>query len=202
MFTGIIEQIGTVEKIETEGSNYHFTIASPISSELKIDQSVSHNGVCLTVVALGDGTHTITAIDETISRTNLGDLKAGDPVNLERAMLPSSRLDGHIVQGHVDATGKCIGIEEKEGSWYFEFQYQPSPEHLLVDKGSVCLNGVSLTVVNPSLDQFSVAIIPYTFENTNFKNLKIGDSINLEFDIIGKYIGRYFEIYSSNLLKK
>ena len=202
MFTGIIEKIGTVEKIEIEGSNYHFTISSAISSELKIDQSVSHNGVCLTVVAIGNGTHTVTAIEETLSRTNLGELKKGDVINLERAMLPSSRLDGHIVQGHVDATGRCTNIDKKEGSWYFEFKYQPTPEHLLVDKGSVCINGVSLTVVNPSLDKFSVAIIPYTFKNTNFNDLKIGDSINLEFDIIGKYIGRYFEIYADHLLKK
>jgi riboflavin synthase len=202
MFTGIIEQIGTVENIKTEGSNYHFTISSPISTELKIDQSISHNGVCLTVVAMDDNSHTVTAIEETLSRTNLGELKEGDIVNLERAMMPSSRLDGHIVQGHVDTTGQCTNIEEKDGSWYFEFQYQVSPEHLLVDKGSVCINGVSLTVVNPSLDKFSVAIIPYTFENTNFGKIKIGDSINLEFDIIGKYIGRYFEIYYSNLMKK
>jgi riboflavin synthase len=202
MFTGIIEKIGTIKKIETEGSNYHFTIASPISSELKIDQSVSHNGVCLTVVALDDESHTVTAIEETISRTNLGELKTGDVLNLERAMLPSSRLDGHIVQGHVDATGQCTNIKKKDGSWYFEFQYQVSPEHLLVDKGSVCINGVSLTVIKPSLDRFSVAIIPYTFENTNFGKLKIGDSINLEFDIIGKYIGRYFEIYADHLQQK
>ncbi len=202
MFTGIIEQIGIVKNIKIEGSNYHFTISSSISSELKIDQSISHNGVCLTVVAMDDTTHTVTAIEETLSRTNLGEIKKGDIVNLERAMLASSRLDGHIVQGHVDATGQCTKIEKKDGSWYFEFKYQPSPEHLLVDKGSICINGVSLTVVNPSIDKFLVAIIPYTFENTNFRNLKIGDSINLEFDIIGKYIGRYFEIYSSNLMKK
>ena len=201
MFTGIIEKIGVVETIKKEGSNVHFTISSDISSELKVDQSVSHNGVCLTVVALENGTHTVTAIEETLLRTNLGNLKTGDIVNLERAMLPSSRLDGHIVQGHVDATGKCTKIDQKDGSWYFEFQYQPTPEHLLVDKGSVCINGVSLTVVNPSADRFSVAIIPYTFENTGFKNIQIGDSINLEFDIIGKYIGRYFEIYSAHLNK-
>lgn len=202
MFTGIIEKTGTVERVKIEGSNCHFTISSVISSELKIDQSLSHNGVCLTVVAVEGNTHTVTAIEETLSRTNLGDLKKGDIVNLERAMLPSSRLDGHIVQGHVDATGRCTNILKRDGSWYFEFQYQANPEHLLVDKGSVCVNGVSLTVVKPSLDRFSVAIIPYTFENTTFKHLRIGDSVNLEFDIIGKYIGRYFEIYSSALLKR
>ena len=202
MFTGIIEKIGTVERIIKEGSNYHFTISSAISSELKVDQSLSHNGVCLTVVAVEGDTHTVTAIEETISRTNLGELKKGDLLNLERAMLPSSRLDGHIVQGHIDATGRCTDVLKRDGSWYFAFQYATKPEHLLVDKGSVCINGVSLTVVNPTLDRFSVAIIPYTFENTNFKQLKPGDSINLEFDIIGKYIGRYFEIYSAALLKK
>ena len=202
MFTGIIEKIGIVKNVETEGSNFHFTIASPISSELKIDQSISHNGVCLTAVAVENGTHTVTAIEETISRTNLGSLKSGDIVNLERAMLSTSRLDGHIVQGHVDSTGQCTNIDKKDGSWYFEFEYQPTPEHLLVDKGSVCINGVSLTVVNPLQNKFSVAIIPYTFENTNFKQIKIGDSINLEFDIIGKYIGRYIEAYANHFQKK
>ncbi len=202
MFTGIIETLGTIKNIKREGSNYHFTIESSISSELKVDQSVSHNGVCLTVVAQDDQSHTVTAIEETLIRSNLGDLKNGDPINLERAMLPSSRLDGHIVQGHVDATGECIEVQEVDGSWYYKFRYAPSPEHLLVDKGSVCINGVSLTVVNPKDDYFSVAIIPYTYENTNFKAIKPGHTINLEFDIIGKYIGRYFEVYASTLAGK
>ena len=202
MFTGIIEASGIVEKIEQEGKNYHFTINSTISNALKIDQSVSHNGVCLTVVAKNQESHTVTAIEETLIRSNLGSLKVGDQVNLERAMLPTSRLDGHIVQGHVDTTGECISVKESGGSWYFKFKYAPNPEHLVVDKGSICINGVSLTVVNPKDDYFSVAIIPYTFEHTNFNEIRPGGRVNLEFDIIGKYIGRYFEIYASNLLKK
>ncbi len=201
MFTGIIEQTGTIKQIEKEGSNYHFTIASPISSALKIDQSLSHNGVCLTVVSIENDTHIVTAIEETLKRTNLGELKPGDTVNLERAMLPSSRLDGHIVQGHVDATGQCTGIEKKEGSWYFEFRFPPDSATLLVHKGSVCINGVSLTVIEPSAESFKVAIIPYTFEHTNFKSLKPGDSVNLEFDIIGKYIGRYMEVYTDQAMQ-
>lgn len=175
----------------------HFTIASPISSELKIDQSVAHNGVCLTVVGLADGTHTVTAIEETLKRSNLGDLEVGDLVNLERAMLANARLDGHIVQGHVDATGECIAIEVLDGSWYFRFKYKPTEEHLLVDKGSICINGVSLTVVEPKANIFSVAIIPYTFEHTTFKTMQVGDRINLEFDIIGKYIAKYAKLYSN-----
>ncbi len=198
MFTGIIEALGTVRQIRQEGSNYHFDIASSISSELKIDQSVSHNGVCLTVVALGDDTHTVTAIEETMLRSNLGQLQVGDTVNLERAMLASARLDGHIVQGHVDGTGTCVNVDERDGSWYYEFTYEPSPEHLLVDKGSICINGVSLTVVDPKDDRFSVAIIPYTYEHTTFKALQAGDKINLEFDVIGKYIGKYFDVYAKH----
>ena len=199
MFTGIIEALGRVEKIEQEGSNYHLTIRSSISDELKIDQSVSHNGVCLTVVALAAETHTVTAIEETLQRSNLGDLQVGDTVNLERAMLASARLDGHIVQGHVDGTGECIAVTERDGSWYFRFRYTPSPQHLLVDKGSVCINGVSLTVVEPEADTFSVAIIPFTYEHTTFGTLKPGDRINLEFDIIGKYLGKYLEVYAKQL---
>lgn len=200
MFTGIIESIGKVVKIEKEGSNVHYTIASSISEALKIDQSVSHNGVCLTVVAVHDHQHVVTAVEETLQRTNLRQLQVGDVVNLERAMLAAARLDGHIVQGHVDATGTCLEVEERDGSWYFRFQYKRSPEHLLVDKGSICINGVSLTVVEPKGEEFSVAIIPYTYEHTTFKGLKAGDSINLEFDIIGKYIGKYFEAYRSALM--
>lgn len=202
MFTGIIEALGTVEQLKSEGSNLHLTISSSISSDLKIDQSVSHNGVCLTVVAIDGDRYIVTAIEETLKRTNLGQLKVGDVVNLERAMLSSARLDGHLVQGHVDDTATCLGVEEKEGSWYYRFSYQPSPEHLLVDKGSICINGVSLTVVEPVDNTFSVAIIPYTYEHTTFKNLAPTHTVNLEFDIIGKYIGKYFEVYKNALLKK
>lgn len=202
MFTGIIEAQGTVESILQEGSNFHFKIASSISHQLKIDQSVSHNGVCLTVVALDDDSHTVTAIEETMQRSNLGQLSVGKAVNLERAMLASARLDGHIVQGHVDGTGVCTAIEERDGSWHFQFRYQPSPEHLLVDKGSICINGVSLTVVSPQDDLFSVAIIPYTYEHTTFHQIEVGSTINLEFDIIGKYIGKYFDVYAQHFGKK
>lgn len=181
--------------MQQEGSNVHFTIASDISSQLKVDQSLAHNGVCLTVTALGEGTHTVTAIEETLQRSNLGRLRLGDALNLERAMRSDGRLDGHIVQGHVDTTGICTGVEELEGSWYFHFEYAPNPDHLLVDKGSVCVNGVSLTVVNPTEKTFSVAIIPYTYEHTNFKAIRPGDTVNLEFDVIGKYIARYVRLY-------
>jgi len=195
MFTGIIEVLGKVEKIQKENSNIHFTIHSPISGELKIDQSVSHNGVCLTVVDVSEGRHVVTAIEETLQRSNLGKIKEGSLINLERAMSVNSRLDGHFVQGHVDTTGKCIAIESVDGSWYFSFQYSVKPEWLLVDKGSVCINGVSLTVVEPKNNTFSVAIIPYTFEHTNFQHLQVNDTVNLEFDIIGKYITRYMQLY-------
>ena len=195
MFTGIIEALGKVEKIEKEGSNVHFTFSSPISDQLKIDQSVSHNGVCLTVVALGDQQHTVTAIQETLDKSNLGQLKPGDEVNLERAMIAGSRLDGHMVQGHVDTTGQCTRIKEVDGSWYYHFTYTPTPEYLLVDKGSICINGVSLTVVKAEGNDFSVAIIPYTYEHTTFGHLQAGDRVNLEFDVIGKYIARYMAVY-------
>lgn len=195
MFTGIIEALGTVQNITQEGTNIHFTIASSISKELKIDQSLAHNGVCLTVVNQSEDWHVVTAVEETLKRSNLGDVQVGDQLNLERAMLTSARLDGHIVQGHVDATGVCTKVEELEGSWYYRFQYKPTPEHILVDKGSICINGVSLTVVEPVGDQFSVAIIPYTYEHTNFKQLQIGNTINLEFDILGKYIAKYMSVY-------
>lgn len=198
MFTGIIEALGKVEKIEQEGSNVHFTFSSPISDQLKIDQSVSHNGVCLTVVALPNQQHTVTAIQETLDKSNLGQLKLGDWVNLERAMVAGSRLDGHMVQGHVDTTGQCIKVEELDGSWYYHFKYQPSPEHLLVDKGSICINGVSLTVVKAEGNDFSVAIIPYTYEHTTFKQLQAGDRVNLEFDVIGKYIAKYMAVYGES----
>lgn len=197
MFTGIIEANGKVENIEVEGSNVHITLSSPISKELKIDQSVSHNGVCLTVTNQVGNKYTVTAIEETLIRSNIGKLNLGDSVNLERAMLQHGRLDGHIVQGHVDATAICKKIKEVDGSWYFTFKFDKKSAHLLVDKGSICVNGVSLTVVSPKKKLFSVAIIPYTYEYTNFKNLKEGDTVNLEFDILGKYIARYAELYFS-----
>lgn len=195
MFTGIIEALGTIEKIVKEGTNYHFTINSPISKELKIDQSVSHNGVCLTVVACDEQSHTVTAIKETLDRTSLGSWSEGQKVNLERAMKADARLDGHFVQGHVDTIGKCIEIQEVDGSWNFKFEYEPTAEHMLVDKGSICINGVSLTVVRPEDDYFSVAIIPYTYEHTIFHQINVGDTINLEFDVIGKYIAKYVQLY-------
>lgn len=195
MFTGIIEALGKVSTIRSEGSNVHFTFTSPISDELAIDQSVAHNGVCLTVVDCGGGYHTVTAIEETLRRTNLGQLKEGTLVNLERAMLSNGRLDGHIVQGHVDLTALCTRVEDRQGSWNFHFKYAPSPEHLLVNKGSITINGVSLTVVDPVEDTFSVSIIPYTYAHTTFGQLAAGMEVNLEFDVIGKYIARYAALY-------
>jgi riboflavin synthase len=195
MFTGIIEATGTLAAIEREGGNVHFTVESPISDELKIDQSLAHDGVCLTVVATAPGRHTVTAVQETLERTRLGAWQPGDRINLERAMVAGARLDGHIVQGHVDTTGRCTAVREADGSWYYEFSYAPTPETLLVDKGSICINGVSLTVVAPAEDRFAVAIIPYTYEHTNFRNLRAGDTVNLEFDIIGKYIARQLAAY-------
>ena len=196
MFTGIIESTGTITKIEKEGTNVHFTVKSPITNELKIDQSLAHDGVCLTVVAIEGEEYVVTAIDETLIRSAIGDRKVGDELNLERAMISNGRLDGHIVQGHVDATGTCVGKENKDGSWIFTFEYVLTPEHLLVDKGSVCINGVSLTVVSPVENRFSVAIIPYTYEHTSFKHIEIGSKINLEFDIIGKYMAKYMQVYA------
>jgi riboflavin synthase len=190
MFTGIIETLATLEKAEKENSNVHFSFSSPITSELKIDQSVAHNGVCLTVVSISGQQYTVTAIDETLKRTNLGNLKTGDQVNLERCMPANGRFDGHIVQGHVDTTAKCIRITEQNGSWEFEFEHPDKPEYLTVEKGSITINGVSLTVVKSERTRFSVHIIPYTYEHTNFKNLKLNDSVNLEFDIVGKYISK------------
>jgi len=188
MFTGIVEAIGQVENIETEGSNLHFTIKSNISSELKIDQSVSHNGVCLTVVNIDKDCYTVTAIDETLKKSNLGTLKVNDEVNLERAMKLGDRLDGHIVQGHVDQTAICESISSEDGSWFFSFSYDNSLGNVTIEKGSITVNGVSLTVVDSKDNTFSVAIIPYTYRHTNFKNLKIGDLVNLEFDVLGKYV--------------
>ncbi|MCP4439467.1 MAG: riboflavin synthase [Aureispira sp.] len=195
MFTGIIETLGKVSKIEKDGTNIHLTITSELTKDFKIDQSVAHNGVCLTVVAIEGNEYTVTAIEETMKLTNLGDLKIGDEVNLERAMQHNARLDGHIIQGHVDTTGTCVEVKPVDGSWYYTFKYTPTEEHLLVGKGSVCINGVSLTVVEPKDDLFSVAIIPFTHEHTTFKHIKVGDAINLEFDILGKYIAKYAQLY-------
>jgi len=190
MFTGIIETLGEVVGLKTNQGNLDITIASSISDQLKIDQSVSHNGVCLTVVGLHPGRHTVTAISETIEKSNLGQLKSGDQVNLERCLQLNDRLDGHIVQGHVDQTAICTEVKDQQGSWLYTFQYDASQGNITVEKGSVCINGISLTVVNSKADSFSVYVIPYTYENTNFKTVKAGDSVNLEFDIIGKYVSR------------
>ncbi len=193
MFTGIIESQGTVESIIEFGSNKTFTFSCPFTSELKIDQSLAHNGVCLTVMAIQNNRYSVTAILETLNKTNIGSLKIGDKVNLERCMLANGRLDGHIVQGHVDQTGVCEKIIIEDGSWIFHFNYDATSNNYTVAKGSICINGVSLTVVESSSGKFSVAIIPYTFEHTNFHQLKSGDMVNLEFDIIGKYVAGYME---------
>lgn len=190
MFTGIIETLGEITAIEKDQTNVHFTISSALSKELKIDQSIAHNGVCLTVVALSDQTHTVTAIDETLNKTNLGNLKVGNKINLERCMQMNARLDGHIVQGHVDQTAICVKREELDGSWEYRFKYNASAGNVTVEKGSACVNGISLTVVNSGQDEFSVYIIPYTFEHTNLQEVQLGDTVNLEFDIIGKYVAR------------
>ena len=190
MFTGIIETLGTVENIQKENDNLHITLSSSITKELKIDQSVSHNGICLTVVNIKDDSYTVTAIKETIDKTNLGDWKVGEVVNLERAMKLGDRLDGHIVQGHVDQTGICKKIEDANGSIYFTFEYDKTQNNITIEKGSITVNGVSLTVVNSKENEFSVAIIPYTLEHTNFKNFAVGTKINLEFDVVGKYVAR------------
>ncbi len=194
MFTGIIETIGKVVKTVSDKGNVHLIIQSSISNELKIDQSVSHNGVCLTVVNVNGEGHTVTAIGETLSKTNIGNLADGHLVNLERCTRVGDRLDGHIVQGHVDQTGTCIERKELDGSWLFTFRYQPDLNSIVVEKGSVCINGVSLTAFNSAVDIFSVAIIPYTYQHTNFSTLKEGDRVNLEFDIVGKYIARMMQM--------
>lgn len=199
MFSGIVEECAKVVGIVKEQENVHFTLTCSFVNELKIDQSVSHNGVCLTVVAINDDTYTVTAMKETLLRSNLGLLKVGDLVNVERSMLMNGRLDGHIVQGHVDQTATCVENTDAQGSTYFRFKYQFDEDmyrkgYFTVDKGSVTVNGVSLTVCNPTKDEFQVAIIPYTMENTNFKNIEVGSVVNLEFDIIGKYICRMEEL--------
>lgn len=195
MFSGIVEGMGTVVAIKKDMENVHFTLSCSFVNELKIDQSLSHNGVCLTVVRKDDKTYTVTAIKETLLKSNLGLLNVGDKVNLERSMMMNGRLDGHIVQGHVDQTAVCEGVEEADGSWYYTFKYEFDKEkaqqgYMTVEKGSVTVNGVSLTVVNSKEDSFQVAIIPYTYEHTNFQTFKKGSVINLEFDIIGKYLSR------------
>jgi riboflavin synthase len=190
MFTGIIETLAVVKKVVKEQENVHLTIKSNISNELKVDQSVAHNGVCLTVVAIDNDEYTVTAIKETIDKSNIGGLKTTDIVNLERAMKMGDRLDGHIVQGHVDETGICTNIKDENGSTVCTFQYQSSKNNITIEKGSITVNGVSLTVVNSKNDEFSVAIIPYTWEHTTFKTLKVDDVVNLEFDVIGKYVAR------------
>lgn len=190
MFTGIIETLGTIKSIEKENENIHVTLNSSITGELKIDQSVAHNGICLTVVKIQDNNYTVTAIKETIEKTNLGSWKENDSINLERAMKLGDRLDGHIVQGHVDQIGICKKIEDAQGSIYFTFEYDKSKSNITIEKGSITVNGVSLTVVNSKENEFSVAIIPYTLEHTNFKHFEIGTVVNLEFDVIGKYVAR------------
>lgn len=190
MFTGIIETLGEVKKISADGSNLHFTIQSAISTALKIDQSVAHNGVCLTVVSLDKDTHTVTAIQETLEKSNMLHLRVGNKVNLERCMQMNGRLDGHIVQGHVDQTAICVKRAELDGSWEYRFKYDASSGNVTVEKGSVCINGISLTVVGSEEDEFSVFIIPYTHEHTNLHEVNVGDTVNIEFDIIGKYVAR------------
>tara|TARA_Y100000588_G_C13738988_1_gene704771 strand:+ start:32 stop:619 length:588 start_codon:yes stop_codon:yes gene_type:complete len=190
MFTGIIETLGEVVAIERDGSNLHFDVKSDVSQELKIDQSVAHNGVCLTVVQLADGVHRVTAIDETLQKTTLGNWEVGTLVNIERCMVANGRFDGHVVQGHVDQIGTVEAVAEQDGSWLFDFSYDPSLGNVTVEKGSICINGTSLTCFNSEEGRFRVAIIPYTYDHTCFKTLKQGDKVNLEFDIIGKYVKR------------
>lgn len=194
MFTGIIETTGNIVSVTTNGGNRDFTIESALAGELRVDQSVAHNGVCLTVISVQNNSYTVTAIEETLQRSNLGMLKTGDRVNLERSMPMNGRLDGHLVQGHVDTTAECESVDERDGSWHFTFRYHSyDTGHLTVEKGSVCVNGVSLTVVRSEKGLFSVAIIPYTFEHTNFKDLQKGAWVNIEFDILGKYVAAYLQ---------
>ena len=192
MFTGIIESLGTVQEIKKDKDNIHITIESLITNELKIDQSVAHNGICMTVVSIDKNFYTVTAIGETIKKTNLSDLKVGDSINLERAMKLGDRLDGHIVQGHVDQIATCIVANETNGSWYYTFEYDETIGNITIEKGSITVNGVSLTVVDSKKNEFSVAIIPYTYEHTNFNSFEIGTKVNLEFDLIGKYISKLY----------
>jgi len=193
MFTGIVEAMGSLIKQEGKGTNVEFWFTSPFTQELKVDQSLAHNGVCLTVVEIQGDQYQVTAIDETLQKTNLGDLHIGQKVNLERCMAANSRFDGHIVQGHVDLTGVCTEIKDQQGSWEYRFSYPKSSGHVTVEKGSICVNGTSLTVVDSKDDSFTVCIIPYTYEHTVFHQLKIGDRVNLEFDILGKYIKKLMQ---------
>jgi riboflavin synthase len=190
MFTGIIESLGKVMSVKPDKTNVHFSFESDVSRELKVDQSISHNGVCLTVTNVQGNIHFVTAIDETIKKSNLGKLVVGDFVNLERCMIANGRFDGHVVQGHVDQTGLCTSVKDENGSWLYDFEYDGSLGNVTVEKGSICVNGVSLTCFNSKQNGFSVAIIPYTFDHTNFSQIKKGDTVNLEFDIIGKYVKR------------
>ncbi|MDC1379077.1 riboflavin synthase [Algibacter sp.] len=194
MFTGIIEDIGVVSNLKTELDNLHISIKSKVTSELKIDQSVAHNGVCLTVVDINNDEYTVTAIKETLDKTSIGKLQIGDKVNLERAMKLGDRLDGHIVQGHVDQTAICTNIKEEKGSWVFTFKYDSTLNNITIEKGSITINGTSLTVVNSKTDTFSVAIIPYTYKHTNFNTFKTGTVVNLEFDVLGKYVAKLIEL--------
>ena len=194
MFTGIVESFGKVVELEKDKGNLHLSLESNLTQELKIDQSLAHNGVCLTVVKIEGNQYTVTAIQETLEKSNLGKIKKGDLINLERAMMMNSRLDGHIVQGHVDQVGICTGIVSRDGSWFFDFEYDQNQKNITIEKGSICVNGVSLTVVKSKLNRFSVAIIPYTYEHTNFKLVQKGDIVNLEFDMIGKYISKLYSL--------
>jgi riboflavin synthase len=194
MFTGIIESLGLITNLQKELNNLHISVKSTITNELKIDQSVAHNGVCLTVVAIEDDVYTVTAIQETLDKTNLNTLQVGDIVNLERAMKLGDRLDGHIVQGHVDQTAVCTDVSQTEGSWSFSFQYDSNLNNVTIEKGSITVNGTSLTVVNSEKNSFSVAIIPYTYEHTTFKTFKVGTVVNLEFDVLGKYVSRLMDL--------
>lgn len=194
MFTGIIETLGVVTNLEPNGGNLHISVESSLTPELKVDQSVAHNGVCLTVVSMDGRVYTVTAVEETLLKSNLGNLEIGQKINLERAMVLGSRLDGHIVQGHVDQTGTCTFIEEKDGSWIFGFEYDTSKNNVTIEKGSITVDGVSLTVINSGENTFNVAIIPYTYEHTRFNSYDVGTLVNLEFDLIGKYVAKLMTI--------
>ena len=196
MFTGIIEAFGKVVDLKKDQENLHLSLESSLTQELKIDQSLAHNGVCLTVVDTAADQYTVTAIQETLEKSNLGSIKMGDLINLERAMMMNNRLDGHIVQGHVDQIGYCTGVDFREGSWFFDFEYDQNQNNITIEKGSICVNGVSLTVVNSGENHFSVAIIPYTYEHTNFHQIQKGDTVNLEFDMIGKYISKLHHLHT------